>query len=162
MNGKMDVFGGQRPKYTRAKAIAFAQQVVRKSIFLIKPRLVFGLKNLNYIGASADFGAQYLTNGRSLEDVNYWGVAGNLFFNNPLWSGAITTISSSETDRTFSNFMINSAGNALGNSPGLLLSTYSKIGIKTATAAWAIPRANFMGNIVSKGVAESEKKSENE
>jgi hypothetical protein len=131
--------------------------LLRKSIFLLKPRI-----GLNSIGATADFSAQYLTNGRSLEDVNYWSIAGNLAFNNPLWSGALTTISSKKTDRTFSNFVINSAGNALGKLPGLLLSTYSKVGIKTATAAGVIPRANFMGNIVSRGVAESVKKQESD
>jgi hypothetical protein len=71
-------------------------------------------------------------------------------------------MSSSSEERTISNFMINSAGNALGNSPGLLLSTYSKVGIKTVTAAGAIPRANFMGNIVSMGVAESVKNQKND
>jgi hypothetical protein len=98
-----------------------------------------------------------------LEDVNYWSVVGNLALNNPLWSGAITTISADKAeDRTFTNFIINSGGNALGNSPGLLLSTYSKVGIKTVTAAGAIPRANFMGNIVSRGVAESAKNQKND
>jgi RHS repeat-associated protein len=132
--------------------------LLRKSIFILKPRI-----GLNSIGATADFGAQFLTNGYSLEDVNYWSVVGNLALNNPLWSGAITTISADKAeDRTFTNFIINSGGNALGNSPGLLLSTYSKVGIKTVTAAGAIPRANFMGNIVSRGVAESAKNQKND
>lgn len=132
--------------------------MLRKSIFLLKPRI-----GLNSTGAAADFASQFLTNGYSLDKINYFSVGGNLVSNNPLVSGAITTISSAGEDRTFTNFLINSGGNALGNSPSLLLGTYSKIGFRTVTVgAGAIPRANFMGNIVSKGVAESVKKQANE
>jgi hypothetical protein len=135
---------------------------LRTSKFILNPRVAFGFKNFNYTGAVADFGVQYLTNGHSLEKVNYWSVGGNVFFNNPLWSGAITTISGDEQDKTFTNFMINSAGNALGSGPGLLFEQYSKVGLKVTTAAGANARANFMGNVVSRGVAESVKNQKNE
>jgi RHS repeat-associated protein len=145
--------------FTRANMASAGRWLLRKSIFLLKPRI-----KPNPTGAIADFAAQYLTNGRSFEEVNLWSVAGNLASSCPLWAGAVTTISADKKeDRTFTNFMINSAGNGLGNSPGLLFSTYSKVGLKAGTVGFgAIPRANLPGNIMSRGVAESLKKQEND
>lgn len=110
---------------------------------------------INYSGAIADFVVQLNTNNYDIKKINEFSVIGNLFLKNPLYSGAITTMSGAKEERNWKNFLINSAGNALGNGPGLMFEAFSKIGTKGFARGALIGVYNFTGNIVSRGAAQA-------
>lgn len=115
----------------------------------LRPRL-----GLNWIGAAADFSIQTLQNKLRFLGNNYYSTAANLAFNNPLYSGFMSTLSEPlQRDNFLWNFGANVLGNGLGNTPGLLLRG-AGVQSKVMTAGALEFRANYAGNVFSMGVAQ--------
>jgi YD repeat-containing protein len=136
---------------TFAADVGAMPYLVQGTKWLLRPRIGF-----HGSAAAADLTIQAIQHKGNLLKINYYSVAGNAVFGNPIYSGFITTYTdpNSSGGNFFLNWGINTGANALGNSPGLLLESQGvKMGYLTGGAIDF--RAGYVSTVMGMGIAKT-------